>query len=104
VSSGPHVGDVGTVLKYQCLKQDGNVLDVSTASTIQITFVRPDKSRLTVNASLVTNGQDGWVQYVTQSASDLSLTGIYTWQVYVSWGATPSWHSDKGTFQVWPNE
>lgn len=98
-----HVGDVGTALQYQCLDQNGDVIDVSGASAVQITFVRSDKSRFTVNASFVTNGTDGWIQYLTQ-AGDLSVSGLYTSQVYLAWDSSPVWNSDVSIFKVCANE
>ena len=104
MASQIHVGDIGTAFQRQCLDQDGNTIDVSNALTMQITFVRPDNSRLTVTATPVTTGKDGWIQYVTQQATDLSIPGIYTCQVYLSWGSSPIWRSDITRFNVFPNE
>ena len=98
-----HVGDIGATLQYQFTDSSGNVVDVSTATTLQMTIVRSDASRLTVTASFVTNGKDGLLQYLTQTG-DLSVAGMYTLQVYVSWGASKSLHGNIQMFQVWPNE
>ena len=103
MASAIHVGDVGTPFQFPCLDEKGGVLNVSAATTIRITFVRPDKSRFVVTPVFVTNGVDGLLQYSTV-AGDLTLPGVYTTQVYVSWGTSPAWNSDIGTFKVQPNE
>lgn len=103
MASAIHVGDVGTAFQWNCVDQNGKVLNVSLATTIQVTFVRPDKSRFTVVPSFVTSGTDGLLQYAS-GASDLTLAGVYTTQVYVTWSSSPAWHSDISTFKVQPNE
>ena len=98
-----HVNDIGTAFQSQCLDENNSVIDVSQATVRQFTFVRPDKSQFTVTANLLTDGTDGYLTYLTK-AGDLSQPGQYTLQVYISWGASPQWHSDIVSFQVLPNE
>lgn len=95
-----HYGDVGTSL--QVTVKDGNdVLDVSAASTKQILLLKPGGDLLTKTASFVTDGTDGVIKYVTISG-DLDELGMWKIQVYVVIGSS-EWHSDVGTFKVFPN-
>jgi hypothetical protein len=86
-----HVSDVGVQFEYRLLNPDASPLDVSTASLIQ----------LVVNASLLTDGIDGWIKYVTRTG-DLSKSGKWTVQVYLEIGDA-KFHSGMQTFLVYPN-
>jgi hypothetical protein len=96
-----HVSDVGVQFEYRLLNPDASPLDVSTASLIQLVYSRPSDTNLIVNASLLTDGIDGWIKYVTRTG-DLSKSGKWTVQVYLEIGDA-KFHSGMQTFLVYPN-
>lgn len=101
MSSEIHVEDIGTQFTLTILDEDGAVVDISTATTKQITFYKSDKTILVVSGSFVTDGTDGKMKYVTV-AGDLSVAGTYRVQGYIVIGSA-AWHSDIVTFQVYEN-
>ena len=95
-----HVGDIGTTILVT-IKDDGVVVDVSSATTISFLLCKPDGTVETKVGSLNTTGVDGKVKYVTISG-DLDVHGRWKYQVYVVIG-TGEWYSDVGTFTVHKN-
>lgn len=81
-----HQWDVGTSFTLT-VKDNGVVVDVSGATTKQITFKNPSGSKFTKDLTFVTDGSDGQVRYITVSG-DLNLTGTWTYQLYF---ILPSW-------------
>lgn len=69
---------IGVAIEKTITNQDGAVVDVSSATTKNIVLKKPSGSLLTKAASLVTDGTDGKIQYVTISG-DLDETG--RWEV-----------------------
>ena len=101
MSAGPHVGDtIG--FQYQAVDQSGNIIDVSGATLMQVTFTRPDKTKVVFTLSLLTTGKDGWMQYVT-TPTDLNMPGLWEDQAYVTFPNNQDWHSDTSSFRVSPN-
>ncbi len=95
-----HVGDIGTV--FQVTIKDGtSVVDISSATTLQIIFKKPDGSRATKTAVLVNSGTDGKMKYTT-IANDLDRQGSWRLQgrVVMSGG---EWRSSVGNFDVYEN-
>jgi hypothetical protein len=69
-------GDIGTAIRLTITKQsDGTVLDISTASTKQIILRSPAGKVKTFTATLVTDGTDGKMEYITAAAADLDEAG-----------------------------
>lgn len=81
--------------------ENGTSLDISSATSIQFIFERPDGTLLTTAGVFFSNGTDGKVQYVTKSG-DIDASGTWKYQVHV---VTPSFdvHSDVGKFKVSAN-
>ena len=103
----PHVGDIGTDLRFKILDesygaQAGAVVDVSSATTIQIKFRKPGGSVVTVTGALVTDGTDGLVKYTTTAATFLDEAGGWSAQVRVALGSG-DWHTAHGKFFVESN-
>lgn len=99
-----HVGDVGVQLEYELLKSVSGVvtpLDVSDASLIQLTYQRPSGLPLIVNASLINDGTDGLVKYITQPG-DLNVKGNWKVQVYIEID-DKKFHSEIDSFVVYGN-
>lgn len=98
---GIHVGDVGTDIVLTVLDQDGAVVNLGTATTLEIIFDKPDGVNLTKTASLVTNGSDGKIHYVF-IAGDLDQKGEWRYQARVVL-STGTWRTDVARFWVEDN-
>lgn len=100
-----HVGDVGTVIQVTLQGNDSNcvasALDISAATTLEIRLKKPDGSVLTKNASFVTDGSDGKINYTT-IAGDLDQAGVWKVEAYVVIAGN-SWTSSYGKFKVQSN-
>lgn len=98
-----HVGDEGTIIRLE-LKDGTTVVDVSTASLLQIKFEKPDGTTVTKDAAKTTDGSDGLIQYITEAddANILDIPGRWWMQGYVVM-ATGKWHSEKKEFLVRDN-
>jgi len=95
-----HVGDIGTVIRLTILDQDGNALDISLATTLQIAFKKPNGTTVQKTAVLVGTGTDGKVyyQFVT---GDLDVAGAWIAQAKVVLpGGT--WYTTEALFNVSP--
>jgi len=96
-----HVGDVGTSLRATIRNQADQVVDVSAADTLELRFVKPDRTRVTFTATLYSDGTDGIVEYITE-ADDLDQAGIWNIQGYVVISGAPK-KSNIDEFRVFPN-
>lgn len=96
-----HVGDTNSQFLFTVRDQNNNIVDLSIFSTTTLIFTRPDKTKLTVLPSFVTNGKDGQLQYFTTS-TDLNLAGIWKYQITVA-NVTSFFNSDVNEFRVFPN-
>lgn len=70
MSAVPHVGDVGTAIRVRVRDENGAVVDVSAAAAagtklIYLTSAGIGGASYVLPASFVTDGTDGWIQYVT---------------------------------------
>ena len=65
------VGNVGTVFVFTMCDQDGNVIDLSSATVLEALFFKPvSRTTITRTGILTTDGTDGKFQY-TSIAGDL---------------------------------
>lgn len=98
-----HEGDIGTILRAT-IKNDGAVVDISGATTLEIKLKKPSGAVLTKTGILVTDGTDGQVQYITISGDldESSETEVWKIQGHV---VTPAgdWNSDIKDMPVFPN-
>lgn len=96
------VGDIGTVFKFTVKDEEDSVVDLSSASLLQITFKKPlNGGNLVKTATLFTDGTDGICKYTT-IAGDIDIAGEWQAQVYVVVGSQ-SLHSTIQTFSVKAN-
>jgi len=95
------VGDIGTTIKATIVDQDGNALDVSGASTLQLIFLKPNGVQESQTATMTNDGTDGIIEYVT-IADDLDVPGVWKSQGYVV-DAGKEHKSSVDTFHVKPN-
>ncbi len=97
-----HQDNIGTVFRFAIRNQDDAVVDLSSASLLEIRFRKPDRTTILVKtATLVTDGTDGLIQYVT-IAGDLDTSGPWTRQARVTIPAGDFW-SEVIAFQVEDN-
>lgn len=75
------VGDIGTTFQFT-IKDGADVVNISSATTKQIFFTKPDGSVLTKSATFLTDGSDG-IMYYTAIAGDLDTCGIWQAQGYL---------------------
>lgn len=78
---GPRATDEGVRLNFPFL-EDGSPLDISTATTKQVTFKRNNTTSSPVAVSFTTDGEDGLTYYYT-TASTFAAAGTYFAQGYV---------------------
>jgi hypothetical protein len=96
-----HKNDIGTTFRITIKDEDDAVVDLSSATTKEILFLKPSGSLLRKTASLYTDGTDGKIQYTTVSG-DLDTIGKWRLQSYIVTGGN-YWHSDLYKFHVYEN-
>lgn len=92
------IGDIGTIFRGTIYDEDGNAQDISTATTKQLIFKKPDGTLLPKTATFFTDGTDGKLQY-TSVSGDFNVVGRWQIEPYV---ITPAgeWHGSIGEFYV----
>jgi hypothetical protein len=95
-----HVNDIGTVFKI-LIKDGEDVQDISTASTKNIIFLKPDGTSVTKSGTFTTDGTDGYIQYTTV-LDDIDLVGIWKIQAHIIMG-TLNFKTDISPFRVYAN-
>jgi len=99
-----YVGNEGTKVKVTLKDCDGEVIDVSTASVKQITFVKPKASDPSTKEEVVktllfeTDGSDGVMYYIIEPGF-LDVKGSYAGQPYVEL-PTGKWYGTPIKFSV----
>lgn len=101
MSATIHVDDIGTVFKATIKDEDGVVVDVSAASTMELVYRKPDGTAVVQTAVHTTDGTDGVIQYTTVDG-DMDTEGEWRVQGFVVI-ATSEFHSDVHRFRVYPN-
>jgi hypothetical protein len=96
-----HLDDVGTVFEATIKDQDEQIVDVSSATTIEFIFKRPAGTTFSKDGELVTDGKDGKVRCITVT-DDLTPVGDWEYQAYVEL-PSGTWHSDIHAFTVHRN-
>jgi hypothetical protein len=95
-----HLGDYGFAITI-IMTEGGTAKDISTASTKQFVFKKPDASTATKTAIFTTDGTNGSLYYTVETGF---LNQIGAWQVQaVATFAAALWHSDVATFNVTEN-
>ena len=96
-----HMGDVGTSFDIT-VYEGGELKDLSTAHQVTLKFRKPDNSVVSKSGTLVTDGTDGQVRYITE-VDFLDSRGQWDLQVVVNYPGEPIWHSNIVHFHVHPN-
>lgn len=98
--SHPHIlGSVGTVFRATIKDQDNVIVNVSGAVTKEIIFRSPTGILKAKDATFVSNGTDGKIQYKTV-ADDIDEIGTWEWNPHVLISAGNEWYSDPIEFVV----
>lgn len=97
MASEIHVNDVGTRF-LATIKDDGVVVDISTASSITMIFKKPDDEIVNKTGTPFSDGTDGKVYYDTL-AGDLDEAGLYKLQAKVVL-TNGTYYTDIYTFHV----
>ena len=96
-----HKNDIGTV--FEITVKDGDwVVDISTATKLQITFTKPGGAKLTKTATLSGDGTNGKLFYKTV-AGDLDTVGTWKIQGFLKTDTGEEWHTKISTFPVFDN-
>ncbi len=95
-----HKLDIGTVFRL-VFTDDGVAVNISSASTKEILFVKPDGTKLTKVAEFSSDGSDGSIWYQT-ILNDLDQTGVWKVQGHVV-TSQGEWHSSIAEFTVHEN-
>lgn len=93
-------GNYGHIIRLVIRDQDGDVVDVSGASTKQVHLVKPDNTVLKKDATFTTDGKDGKIEYVTQSG-DIDSGDAGHWMAHgLVEIPTGKWHTTQFGFEV----
>jgi len=95
-----HIGDAGTKIII-VVEEDGSPLDISLASEKVFRFTTGSGTALLKNASFVTDGSDGELEY-TFLTGELSIPGMWYLQAKVVM-PTGTWYTSIVSFMVEPN-
>jgi hypothetical protein len=82
--------------------EDGEVVDVSTVTTKELVFRKPNGTTLTKTASFFTDGTDGKIQYLAET-DFFDVVGFWKVQGYVIFPAGFNGRSLINIFQVRDN-
>ena len=95
-----HIGDTGTRFELT-VKDDTTVVNISTATVINMLFVAPDGGLLTKAGTFTVAGADG-KYYYDSLVTDFDEKGVWSWQGYLE---MPTWngYTDISTFTVYAN-
>ena len=96
-----HIGDIGTAFRVAVVDSSDVVIDISTATTQEFSFRKPDGTTITKTTVFDTDGTDGIIKYLT-IADDLDKSGTWYIQAKVIL-PTGTWHSSTGSFEVYNN-
>jgi hypothetical protein len=93
--------NIGVSFTATILDQSGEVVDLSSATTLDFIFQRPDGTLLVGAGGLVTDGTDGKMRYTTVSG-DLDDVGAWRYQTHIEIGSS-SFYSAVSKFKVLKN-
>ena len=100
--------DIGTKFRATIKDQNGKIVDVSDATTLELIFKAPSGKVKTFDAEKVNDGVDGEIEYATK-AGDINEAGDWQWQARVVIGGVEGepvadkggdWRSAASRFNV----
>lgn len=100
-----HVGDKNTDL--QLLVEDtgvsdtNSVVDLSTATTLEMVIQDPDGTETTVTASVLNApGTDGYMRYLNSDATLFNQAGLWKYRAKITFSDGGIFQSNNGEFEV----
>ena len=84
-------GDSEPSFEVQILNRDGNPLNLTTASSVELRAKITTGSTTITRSGTITTASTGWCKF-TWATTDLATVGIYNMQVRVTW-STGRWSS-----------
>lgn len=96
-----HVGDIGTAFRVTVYDENDDVVNISGATTKALLFTKPTNVTVTQDASLVSNGVSGVMQY-TSVSGDLDIAGIWKIQGHIIVNSYDL-YTDISSFRVYDN-
>jgi hypothetical protein len=97
-----HKNDTNIEFRYTVKDEDENIVSLFGATTKQFIFKKPDGAILTKGGSFYTDGTDGILKYATVSG-DLDVAGRWQSQLFLDFGESGNFHTDKIRFKVHDN-
>ena len=101
-----HLDDEGTVFEVTLVRDLDETplvpIDVSTATTQEIIFKKPDNTTVTQTSVFKTDGTDGIIQY-TAVTGDINQAGVWKIQGRVVLPTPGDWRSSIQEFRVYEN-
>ena len=95
-----HQNDIGTIFRVTISDGD-DAVDVSSLTTQELIFRKPDGTTETQTSSFYTDGTDGVIQY-TSVSGDLDTVGQWKIQANIVM-PTGTWRSSVAEFHVHAN-
>lgn len=96
-----HVDDVGLPFRITITDDCSTVIDLTSFTTFQIIFWKPDGTTVIKAASVYGDPANGIIQYTT-IANDLDQSGTWRIQAYIE-SATQELYSNIEKFKVYAN-
>lgn len=84
--------DLGTRIRTQVLDQDGVAVDLSQATSVEVTVTSPYGLDTTVTPTLESGGTTGWA-YITKTAGIFHQIGRWNIEYYVKFSDDEVFHS-----------
>ena len=94
-------GDIGTEF-IMTFKDRTAVVDISTCTTLEIHFKKPDDSVVVKDGIFITDGTDGKI-YCVATTGFLDQIGMWEWQGYAVMPTGEKWKTDVSSFTVHDN-
>ena len=95
------LGDIGTSFQSQ-IKEAGAVVPIDGATTLEMVFRKPSGTKVTQTASVLTDGLDGILKYVSLSG-DIDEYGEWEYWGKVTFSASQVFEATKDVFEVVKN-
>ena len=93
--------DVGTYLRMVIRDEDGQAVDLTTATTVQEKIYKPATTPTTmVKDAVVEDAVGGIIYYITVSG-DLDVAGLYQIQAYIE---MPAWTGHSNTLKFYVDD
>lgn len=101
-----YLGDIGTSIQFlvkECNDNDPDnpfeeFVDISSATNMDIVFLKPDESKAPVTGSFVTDGTDSLLKYITVDGF-LDQAGKWKAQAQITM-PTGKWYTSSISFKV----